>query len=135
MLLEPLDICVQNMNLFIKYERVNVLNKPVAPVLIENAATALKDLGIKVLVLKPQSSADMRRADGWLRIGDGKGSRYAVVARRAVTPSTLGAVVAQLRDCAAVIRDEPDQSGSRAVGAKCNAWRITGGSVVARRLR
>lgn len=71
--------------------------------LIDRATAALQNLGLKVLALKPPRGADARHVDGWLRIGKGKENTddYLVQAKRAVTPGTLGGIVAQLRYLAA----------------------------------
>lgn len=75
------------------------MNKTPEPVLIDRATQGLRDLGLKVAVLKEPRGAGAVRADAWLRIGKGKETTdYLVEAKRAVTPATLGATVAQLRD-------------------------------------
>lgn len=75
------------------------MNKMPEPVLIDRATQGLRDLGLKVAVLREPRGAGTVRADGWLRIGKGKETTdYLVEAKRAVTPATLGATVAQLRD-------------------------------------
>ncbi|MGB0127614.1 MAG: type IV toxin-antitoxin system AbiEi family antitoxin [Rhodocyclaceae bacterium] len=75
------------------------MNKRPDPVLIDRATHGLRDLGLKVAVLKAPRGAGAVRADAWLRIGRGKETTdYLVEAQRAVTPATVGAIVAQLRD-------------------------------------
>jgi hypothetical protein len=70
--------------------------------LIDQVTAALEHLGLKVLAVKGPRGADQRRGDAWLRIGRGKQhTDHLVQAKRTVTPATLGAVVAQLRDLAA----------------------------------
>jgi hypothetical protein len=69
--------------------------------LLDHAITALRGAGLDVLALKPPRGANARRADRWLRIGKGgQATDYRVEAKRGVTPRTLGAIVAQLRDLA-----------------------------------
>jgi hypothetical protein len=71
--------------------------------LTDRAIAALEQIGLKVLALKQPRGVEQRRADAWIRIGKGKEHiDYLIEAKRAVTPATLGAVVAQLRDLAAV---------------------------------
>jgi hypothetical protein len=75
------------------------MNKTPEPLLIDRAAQGLRDLGLTVTVLEEPRAAAAARADAWLRIGRAKeATDYLVEARRAVTPTTLGATVAQLRD-------------------------------------
>lgn len=88
--------------MFTQRERAHYLNNMNEAALIDRATAAVQNLGLKVVALKPPRGADTRRADAWLRIGKGKESTdYLVEAKRTVTPGTLGAVVAQLRDLAA----------------------------------
>jgi hypothetical protein len=78
---------------------VNTVNEVA---LIDEVTTALERLGLKVLAVKGPRAVDRRRAGAWLRIGRGKEhADYLVEAKRTVTPATLGAVVAQLRELAA----------------------------------
>lgn len=78
------------------------MDKITETALIDHATTALKQLGLRMIALKQPRGAAQRRADAWIRIGNGKDAiDYLVEAKRAVTPGTLGAVVAQLRDLAA----------------------------------
>lgn len=69
--------------------------------LIDQAAAALGQLGIKVAAMKQPRDAAKLHADAWLRVRNGKDHiEYPVEARKAVTPTTLGAVLAQLRQWA-----------------------------------
>jgi hypothetical protein len=91
--------------LFTKHERREEMNKPPEPLLIDRAAQGLRDLGLTATMLKEPRGAAAARADAWLRIGkDKEATDYLVAARRAVTPTTLGATVAQLRDQAAAAK-------------------------------
>jgi hypothetical protein len=88
--------------MFTKREQMDNLNEMDEPTLIERAAVALEGLGLKATALKAPRGAGPHQADAWLRIGRGKeGTGYLVEVRRTVTPATMGAVVAQLRDHAA----------------------------------
>jgi hypothetical protein len=70
--------------------------------LVARATDALRQMGLHVTVLKAPRGVRPTDADAWLRIGhDRKGAGYLVAARRAVTPPTVGALLAQLRDRAA----------------------------------
>jgi hypothetical protein len=78
------------------------MNKEKEATLIDHATRVLQDLGITVAALREPHATRDDRADARLRIGKGKvAADYLVEARRGVTPATLGAVVAQLRDAAA----------------------------------
>lgn len=69
--------------------------------LIARAVAALEPLGFKIMMLKQPRGAQRLRADAWLRITrDGEQIDYVVEAKRAVTPATMGAIVAQLRNTA-----------------------------------
>jgi hypothetical protein len=75
------------------------MNTMTETALIGRVPRTLQDLGLKVVALREPRGAGGVRADAWLRIGKGKGATdYLVEAKRAVTPATFGAVVAQLRD-------------------------------------
>lgn len=79
------------------------MNAKTETALIDRATRGLEDLGLKIVALKQPRDVAGLRADAWLRIGKGKeATDYLVEAKRAVAPATLGAVVAQLRDQAAV---------------------------------
>ena len=89
--------------MFTECEHHDLLNNVNEAALIDRATTALQHAGLKVRALKPPRGADPRRVDAWLRIGKGNDNTdYLVEAKRAVMPGTLGAVIAQLRDLAAV---------------------------------
>lgn len=67
--------------------------------LIERANAALQAMGLAVHVTRPPRGAAGVRADAWLRVGTGgRHADYVVEAKRAVTPATLGAAAAQLRE-------------------------------------
>lgn len=73
--------------------------------LIERAVAALEAIGLKVLTLKQPSGVQPLQADAWLRVGKGRQHvDYAVEAKRAVTPVTLGAVLAQMKNVADAAR-------------------------------
>lgn len=81
------------------------MNKATETELIDRATQGLRDLGLKVVVLKEPRGAGALRADAWLRIGKGKETTdYLVETKRVVTPATLGATLAQLRDQAAAAK-------------------------------
>jgi len=69
--------------------------------LIDRAIAALGQLGLKVLAMKQPRGAERLQAGAWIRVGR-EPIDYLVEAKRAVTPATLGAAVAQLRHLAAV---------------------------------
>jgi hypothetical protein len=70
--------------------------------LIDRAVQALRAIGLKVTALKQPRAAAAVRANAWLRIGPSKqATDYLVDPRTAVTPATIGATLAQLRDQAA----------------------------------
>ena len=67
--------------------------------LIDRATTVLKQLGLKVTALKERRRARGRKIDARLRIAKGREAEtYVAEAKRAVTPTTLGAVVAHLHE-------------------------------------
>jgi hypothetical protein len=69
---------------------------------LEEAKAALERAGLKVAPFRAPPGVQRGWADAWLRIGRGKeGVGYLVEVKRTVTASTLGGVVAQLRDRAA----------------------------------
>lgn len=66
---------------------------------LEGAKAALEGVGLKVAPFRGPPGIPRAWADAWLRIGRGKeGVDYLVEVKRAVTASTVGGVVAQLRD-------------------------------------
>jgi hypothetical protein len=72
--------------------------------LIRPVLTALEELGLRV-VLRTEPKAANRRADAYLRVIQGqKHVDYVVEVKRAVTPATVGAVLAQVKDLAEVGR-------------------------------
>lgn len=90
---------VQNIRVFMKFEQSEKMNNPPEPVLINRATQGLLDLGLKVVTLNKPRGANGVRANAWLRIGKGKETTdYLVEAMRTVTPATVGATLAQLRD-------------------------------------
>lgn len=71
------------------------------PILIERAVAALEKLGLKVLMLKQPKATRYLQPHALLRITKGREQiGYAVEAKRAVTPATMGAVIVQLREIA-----------------------------------
>lgn len=69
---------------------------------LDRAKAALEGIGLKVAPAKPPGGVPRGWADAWLRVGRGKnGVGYLVEVKRAVTASTVGGVIAQLRDRAA----------------------------------
>lgn len=81
------------------------MNKKNDAELIDRAARGLRDLGLRVEELGEPREARGVRADAWMRIGKGRDlAGYAVEWKRAVTPATLGATVAQLRDLSTAAR-------------------------------
>ena len=85
-----------------KCEHEKEMNKTAETQLMERASNELRALGLTVAVFKQPRDMGSVRADAWLRIGKGKGTvDYLAEVKRAVTPSTLGAILAQLRDQAA----------------------------------
>ncbi len=84
--------------MFTLRERDEDLNKMNEAGLVDRVTAALQNLGLTVLARKEPGGAGKHRADAWLRIGkDGERTDYIAEAKRAVTPGTLGAIVAQLR--------------------------------------
>lgn len=70
-------------------------------ILIERVVAALEQLGLKVPILRLEKNFGALRADALLRIAKGKEKfDYVVEVKRAVTPATMGAAAAQLRDLA-----------------------------------
>lgn len=66
---------------------------------LEGAKAALEGAGLKVAPFRAPPGIPRGWADAWLRIGRGKeGVGYLVEVKRTVTASTVGGVVAQLRD-------------------------------------
>lgn len=75
------------------------MNKPVETDLLDEATTALEGLGLKVTQTKQPRGAPAGLGDGWLRIGRDKAETdFLVETQRILTPTTLGAVLARLRD-------------------------------------
>jgi hypothetical protein len=67
--------------------------------LLERTTEQLVAQGLAVVAEKEPRLADTLRADAWLRVGKDKHhAQYVVEVKRRVTPATLGAVVAQLRE-------------------------------------
>lgn len=78
--------------------------RQVALTLIDPVAAALEELGLQVDT-RIEPRATNKRADGWLRVTKGKAHvDYVVEVARAVTPATMGAVLARLKDLATVKR-------------------------------
>lgn len=70
-------------------------------ILIKRVIAALEQLGLKVPIVKLEKNFGPLRADALLRIAKGKEKiDYVVEVKRAVTPATMGAAAAQLRDLA-----------------------------------
>jgi len=93
---------VQNRVTFIKRERARKMNTAEQATRLEGAKAALEGIGLKVAPFRAPPGVPRGWADAWLRIGRGKdGVGYLVEIKRAVTASTVGAVIAQLRDRAA----------------------------------
>lgn len=66
---------------------------------LAQARVTLERVGLKVAPFPAPAGLPRQWADAWLRIGRGKdGVRYLVEVKRAVTPNTVGGVIAQLRD-------------------------------------
>lgn len=75
------------------------MNTAGAATYLEGAKTALEGTGLKVAPFRAPPGIPRGWADAWLRIGGGKeGVGYLVEVKRTVTASTVGGVVAQLRD-------------------------------------
>lgn len=76
--------------------------------ILERAIRAIQLLGLKVLTRKNPRAAGQRRADAWLRVGQGK-AQIDLVAKvqPTVTPATLGAVVTQMRQAAGAAGQVP----------------------------
>ena len=70
------------------------------PTTLDRATAALQNLGLTVLALKPPRGTTEHQADACIRIGKDNKDRidYLVDVKRTVTPATLGAIVAQLRN-------------------------------------
>ncbi len=87
--------------MFTKYEHNMKLNTTQEIALIQQAAAALRRSGLGARAAKGPRGAAERGAGAWLRVGKGKQNiAYRVEVKRGVTPATLGAIVAQLRDLA-----------------------------------
>jgi hypothetical protein len=87
---------------FKKLERTEKMNKPTEFDLIQQATAALVGHGLKVADAKRLRGTPADLGDAWLRIGRGKTTtEYLVETKGVVTPITLGAIIAQLRDRAA----------------------------------
>ncbi len=68
--------------------------------LIKPVAAALEELGLQVAT-RAGPKGVTKRADGWLRVTKGKEHiDYVVEVKTAVTPTTMGAVLARLKDLA-----------------------------------
>ena len=84
------------------------MNKTTETALLDLGVQALQEHGLKVQVQKEPKIGRALDADAWLRVGTAKQHiDYVVEAKRAVTPTTLGAVVAQLRHTAAIAGRPP----------------------------
>lgn len=71
--------------------------------LIKPVLTALQELGLRVALRTQPKAAANRRADAYLRVIQGqKHVDYVVEVKRTVTPATMGATLAQLKDLAEV---------------------------------
>jgi hypothetical protein len=69
--------------------------------ILERAVKAMELLGLKVLTRTQPRGAGQRRADAWLRVARDKAQiDFVAEVQPAVTPATLGAVVAQMRQAA-----------------------------------
>jgi hypothetical protein len=69
-----------------------------APTLLDRATARLKDLGLEVVLRKPARAPEAGRGGAHMRVGKGKhAATWLVEAKRGVTPGTLGATLAQLR--------------------------------------
>lgn len=78
--------------------------RQVALTLIGPVAAALEQLGLQVDT-RIEPKATNKRADGWLRVTKDKAHvDYVVEVARAVTPATMGAVLARLKDLATAKR-------------------------------
>lgn len=78
------------------------MNNPLELALITQATATLAGYGLKVAEGRRPRGVPAELGDAWLRIGRGKTTtEYLVEAKGTVTQTTLGAVVAQLRDRAA----------------------------------
>ncbi len=70
--------------------------------LLDQTVEALRAQGLAVVVQKMPRAVRDAGAHAWLRAGkDGQGAEYVVGVKRAVTPATLGATLAQLDQLAA----------------------------------
>lgn len=68
---------------------------------LDQTVEALRALGLTVLVQKMPRAARVAGADAWLRVKkDRQGMEYVAEIKRAVTPATLGATMAQLNQLA-----------------------------------
>ena len=68
---------------------------------LDQTVEALRALGLTVLVQKMPRAARAAGADAWLRVKkDRQGMEYVAEMKRAVTPATLGATMAQLNQLA-----------------------------------
>lgn len=84
------------------------MNNTTEATLLDLGVQALRQHGLKVQVQKEPKIGNALRADAWLRVGTTKQhTDYVVEAKRAVTPTTLGAVVAQLRHTATLAGRPP----------------------------
>lgn len=90
------------MRVFKKYECARKVNAAEETNYLEGAKNAIERAGLRVAPFRAPAGIPRGWADAWLRIGRGKdGVGYLVEVKRTVTASTVGGVVAQLRDRAA----------------------------------
>lgn len=73
--------------------------------LVKPVLTALEELGLRVVLRTERKATANGRTDTYLRVTQGqKHVDYVVEVKRAVTPATMGAVLAQVKDLAEVDR-------------------------------
>ena len=79
------------------------MNKMNETTLVARAAAALEETGLEVRLTKQPRGVGGFQADAWLRVGPAREPvDYVVEAKRAVTPTTLGAAITQLKHAAEI---------------------------------